>query len=380
MSDIAHLQVRVVESSLVISSLPNPQMSEPRKGIESDLLIMCLGFEERGRLALARAAAEGYRTQQVAMIVYEGDIEANERQRTGVVESLEGWGAARITEVADDDGLTAMLSRVVSDLGDGARVIFDLTCASNRVVCRVLDVLLRSKLRVRLLYGEAASYFPAEEDYKNVRTDPSLTALSTGTQDLVMQVTQSGEQDDSGGDVVVIVPGFSQDRARKVINFVDSSLLLRRDSEKIFWLLGVPHHEKNSWRTDLLRLTHGIDGVPQKCVRLVSTFDYKAVWHELEDIYESLGNRVRMNVAPMGSKLQAVGCSLFFLSKPDVRVVFANPKSYYTEHYSSGLSELWFLELGECSGIAEAVWRIGELEVALGGEVLLSGHRRVDWD
>jgi hypothetical protein len=147
-------------------------------------------------------------------------------------------------------------------------------------------------------------------------------------------------------------------------------------------LIGKPHLERDGWRTDLLREIHGVGAGPDDwpLAREVSTFDYFETWRVLEDIYQQRFLKDRFTLSPMGSKLQALGCSLFCESRKDVRVVFATPGEYRAAGYTTGVRNVWHLDFGSTVSLRRTVEQVGELLIERSdGALVLSGTKRVAW-
>ena len=69
-----------------------------------------------------------------------------------------------------------------------------------------------------------------------------------------------------------------------------------------------------------------LNGIPESAPQFeVSTFDYKDALKRLDMIYAERCERFNITVSPLGSKLQALGTSLFCYMHPDVRVMTAIP-------------------------------------------------------
>jgi hypothetical protein len=75
----------------------------------------------------------------------------------------------------------------------------------------------------------------------------------------------------------------------------------------------------------------------------------------------------RFNLSQMGSKLQAVGTSLFCYTHPDVKVVYATPREYNASLYSEGCKQMHVLDLGPLAELRNRLDRVGTLRIEYDG-------------
>jgi len=141
---------------------------------------------------------------------------------------------------------------------------------------------------------------------------------------------------------------------------VDPNFLIDRESAPISWLVGRPRRDEDRWRRDAIAAIHGIPD--QHDSDEVSTFDYRETMRSMERIYARWGLSHNISLAPMGSKYQALGCVLFCEARPDVRVMFAQPKEYNDSRYTEGLRNLWTLQIGSTSDLKDRLAAIGTLQ------------------
>ena len=159
---------------------------------------------------------------------------------------------------------------------------------------------------------------------------------------------------------IMVFPSFKPDRARAAINLVDPALLTRPRSA-VKWLLGVPHLSADSWRLDAMRSINEI--APDTPQFEVSTFDYKECLAVLEQVYLACQDSNNISLAPFGSKMQALAGCLFCHLHPDVRVIFAAPKSYDASQYSKGAKAAWVIDFGRVGTLMNSLLRVGQLVI-----------------
>jgi hypothetical protein len=143
----------------------------------------------------------------------------------------------------------------------------------------------------------------------------------------------------------VVFPGFDRDRVRAAIARVDSDFIVDLEEAPLLWMIGQPLHPEDRWRQQALADLHEIPDAHEKVV--VSTFDLRETIFGLEDIYKRFGPESNLTIVPLGSKMQAVGTTLFCVSRRDVTVIVSQPASYAGIAYSRGARALWHLAIGE---------------------------------
>ena len=210
---------------------------------------------------------------------------------------------------------------------------------------------------------ESAIYHPTKREYeKNPEewTSDEVLGLERGVSDVVVSADHPGLQLDTLPDCIVLFPTFKAERSRTVIDKVDPSLVTDPGG-KVRWLLGVPHLEEDRWRLEAMR---EINGIAEETPHYqVSTFHYKDTLQTLEVIHGKMSDDHNISISPIGSKMQALGTSLFHYLRPDVRIVFAAPKEYNAAQYSEGCKETWKTEFGSIPDLRERLDKVGTLTV-----------------
>ncbi len=92
----------------------------------------------------------------------------------------------------------------------------------------------------------------------------------------------------------------------------------------------------------------------------VSTFDYKESLAALEQAYLSSQDSSNVSLAPFGSKMQALAGCIFCHLHPDIRVIFASPKSYDASQYSKGVKATWEIDFESVSELIGQLHRVGQ--------------------
>ena len=360
-----------VELSSIVGRLADIQKFNPRTGptIGPDDLFLCaLGFEPRC-LALPKLLAEsGYRSERVIVFEYDTNVDENERNREELTRYL-GEISDNIQPLSlNDADYPNELRRILTSLHGGTsgldpRITFDLSVAANRIVVTTMAVLCEAEAYLNILYSEAAVYHPTKTEYEaepSAWTTESLLGLERGVGDVRPSREFPGQRFDQLPDSVILFPTFKAQRSRAVITFVDPSLD-GVQGDQIIWLVGIPPLPENQWRIEASKAINGLtdDDVQYK----ISTLDYKETLTSLESIYDRLSNEYRLTLSPIGSKMQALGSSLFCYIHPDTRIVLAIPQEYNAAQYSEGCRETWRIEFGRLSDLRRLLGSVGRLVI-----------------
>ena len=361
-------RVRKIELSSIVDRLPEIQSFNPRAGFLSgpDNLFLCaLGFEPRC-LTLPKLLAEsGYRSERVVVFEYDTNVHENERNRKELTQYLESISddiqPLLLSDPDYPNGLRHILDSLPSETEP--RITFDISVAANRIVVTTMAALCEANAQLNILYSEASVYHPTKKEYED---DPSawqnelLLGLERGVGGITPSREFPGQPFDPLPDAVILFPTFKAERSRAVITFVDQSLDGARHGQ-ITWLVGVPHLDENRWRIEALKEINGLtsDDVQHH----ISTLHYKETLTSLESIYGRLSNEYKLTLSPIGSKMQALGSSLFCYIHPDTRIVFAIPETYNAAQYSEGSRETWNIEFGSLKELRKLLDSVGRLVI-----------------
>ena len=362
------LTTRLVDVVSALAPIVKLESAEMKRDGADDLFLCALGFEPRCITIPGQLAGAGYRAERARFFIYStnlrdnavnlDELKANLDAMAGDVERLE------VDEPEFATRLRRILETVVSVAGGRrASVTMDVSVMANRVVLKCLRTLLEYDVSLRILYSEAAVYYPTQRDYESDpekwRTDGVL-GLEQGVREVVPSIEYAGYALDPSPDCVILFPSFKAERSQAVISFVDPSLL-NNVSGKVVWLVGVPHLLSDRWRVAAMCRLNGIDSQSKELQ--VSTFDYRETIKVLEQLYGEMSQGHRVTLSPLGSKMQAVGTALFCYLHPDVRVVLSTPKEYNAALYSEGCKAAWRIELGALSELRRALDAVGTLRV-----------------
>ena len=364
-------RVRKIELSTIVGGLPAIQKFNPPVGSDygpDDLFICALGFEPRC-LTLPKLLAEtGYRSARVVFFEYDTNVDQNEANRQELTRYLNAISDSIQPLSLSDPDYPNELRRILecissTALGNNPRVTFDLSVAANRIVVTTMAILCQAEGHLNVLYSEAATYHPTKSEYEgepSVWGDEPEGGLERGVGDVRPSREFPGLHFDQLPDAIILFPTFKAERSKAVIDSVDPSLI-GAQGEHIVWLVGVPPLPENRWRIDALK---EINGLTEKDLQYeISTLDYRQTLSTLESIYDQIWDKYKLTLSPIGSKMQALGSSLFCYMHSDTRIVFAIPEEYNAVQYSEGCRETWKIEFGRLSELRDLLGRVGRLEI-----------------
>ena len=356
-----------------IPSLPEIRVFSPeRQDLDrSPSLFMCaLGFEPRALTIPCRLSDNEYFAARSIYLEYSTNRGDNEANRPALLRHLGQMSETVQTLETDNEAFSRSLRDLLDSIASACEpegrlpcVLFDISAAANRVIMKCMKVLLEFNIHLKILYSEAAIYHPTREEYDQAPEkwgSEDELGLERGVSEVNIGTEYPGYHIDQIPDCILVFPSFKKERSRAVISEVDPSLLVSPE-KKVIWLLGKPHIEQDYWRVEAMRKINSLDAdVPQW---EVDTFNYVETLRTLDAIYQEKVGDHQFTLSPMGSKLQAVGASLFCYLRPDVRVVFATPKEYNASLYSDGCKETWMIDFGCVAEIRNILDRVGMLRI-----------------
>jgi hypothetical protein len=366
-ADVPPVGVRLVPIDDALACIPdNVRLAQcPTR---FDIFICSLGFEDRC-LAIPQQLADARCEIGTALIAtFSTNPDENrrlEKELRGVLQRM----TSNVTELGVDEAnfasaLGAEIEATQRNASGQLRIGWDVSVASNQAVMRILYALLRTDCELDVLYAEPEQYFPLESEFdadRDAWTDEERLNLDRGVLNVEYLSEYPGDHDSQLPHMIVTFPGFSRDRARRIIAKVDAEFMIDFAHAPVVWMISVPPAPKNRWRVAAIRY---IQGIPEKHEeREVSTFDPRETLLALEQIYAKSGLDSNITISPLGSKMQAIGIALFCYAHPDVRAAFARPVEYNAKRYSTGIAACWRLALGVTADLRQALRRVGGIEL-----------------
>lgn len=338
--------------------LPPLQSCDRLALAEGDVVILAPGFEDR-----TMAVVEVVVPSSGVCAILLDYLPFNPTNRLSAIrEAL----MARGIEIADEDILkydrfepgdfeTRLHERLLAH--SGHRVVVDVSTMSKLEIMLVLNVCYELDLSVRVLYSEAHTYGPSQEEFEDARTKneihrPTLQVF-TGVHGVVRVNSLASVAMQGQPTAALVFMSFNDALTQILLNTVYPG--------RLFLINGHPpvhswREAATAWIHDQVRRewaednpVHPADagGVPMP-KRVVSTLDYRGTVSLLLQLYWQLSANHRVLLAPAGSKLQAVGCYLVKALHPDIHIEYPSPEGFLP-YYSSGVGPRWLLDLGRLS-------------------------------
>lgn len=352
-------------SSAFLNGILPPLESSERLTLGfGDVLIHSSGFEDR-TLGFTKAVtfSEGGRT-----ILLDYRPFNSKNKLTDVREVLLSCGV----EVSNEDILvynrfepgdfeTRLQKRLNNLLAK--RAVIDISTMSKLAIILVLNVCNKLDLQVQILYCEAETYRPSQEEFENGKAQdkvhqPSLQ-IFTGVHGVVRVNSLASVAMQGQSTAAIVFMSFNDALTQVLLNTVYPGRLLLINGRPP---VHVWREEATAWIHDRVRREWVEDNpvlsVNDCCVpmpeRVASTLYYQETVLLLLQLYWELSVDHRILLAPSGSKLQAVGCFIVKALHPDIHIEYPSPEGFF-HGYSTGIGSWWFLDLGRLTELLSVI-------------------------
>ena len=242
-------------------------------------------------------------------------------------------------------------------------VLIDISTMSKLEIILVLKVCVDMRLRVRVRYSEARSYGPSREKFESeikrgaIRR-PSLQVF-TGIHGVIRIESLSSIAMQGHTTAALIFMSFNDSLTQILLNTIYPG--------RLFLINGRPpeqswREEATAWIHDQVRKEWEDDNPSTKTEtslvplpnRKVSTLDYRETVCLLISLYWKLSASHRILLAPVGSKMQSVGCYLVKALHPDIQIEYPSPEGFQSS-YSDGIGVQWLLDFGHVFDLIEGI-------------------------
>lgn len=323
---------------------------------ESDVLIVCAGFEDRSVHLLSHVEIAGVPT--VLGLEYLPLMAENRRS------DFEHWlfqhklsATWTVYDREDPQGqpceLLASLLRKNGSAFTAARagrIYIDISGMSRLMIVQfivaVFEMGLLSKLTV--IYCEASHYSPGrtevEELIKSSQGDDSIDGA-------VFPLVSSGV---FGLTAVPELAGIAMlGQPIRLVFFPTWNLMqfaatfAETQPKAISIVLPESDDREFKWMGEAVRRLNDVYGknLPINEHHSCSVLDYREAISVLGQIYDRYAITDRLVVSPTGSKMQAVGVGLFRGYFPDVQIVYPTPRTFPApQNYTTGVRRIWRLD------------------------------------
>jgi hypothetical protein len=213
-------------------------------------------------------------------------------------------------------------------------------------------VLLGYPCELTVLYTEAANYFPKRQDWESGKRKPydkwvqgPFAGVRYVEKPPILQADDIGEHPV----LLVLFPTFNTERT--------DGVLAELDPADRIWFFGEPHDlAKNAYRIEMVKSYAASIMCPGDKWSELTTFDYRKALLALGGIYAERHFDYRIVIMPHGSKMQTLGVSLFRIAH-EASMVFAMPKEYNPEKYSTGCIRVWAICFGKTQSLLDKLRR-----------------------
>lgn len=244
------------------------------------------------------------------------------------------------------------------------KIMFDISVCSSKLLLSALKIFFEFNIYLRIVYTEAATYHPTPEEFEKEPekwTTEEGFGITRGVGRVIPSPEHSGNPRENP-DLTIVFPTFKPERTKKIITYIDESLLIR-SGNRIIWIIGDPHMDKDakSQRKSIIRK---INEIPEEATTYeVSTLDYKKTLEILYQIYRSKNLDFHINISALGSKMQCLGISLFWYIMQDISIYLAIPREYNPKQYSEGCRGTWQIDFGDTARTRGILDKVGQLEI-----------------
>lgn len=336
-----------------------------------DLLICCAGFEDR-----ATAIVDDLRSIEVRasiLIVYPTNSDDN----AAAIAKFLALGILKkpVEIVYERSAFFKNLRSAVLGWKEkkGLRVTVDLSGMASYVIYRVLTVIWDelSNAKLSVYYAEARDYAPFRHEweafYSNVPEPRDNLAIAESYEQTHFQ--SRGIEDTYESDVfpglnagpiatqIAAFPSFSLQRMKSMLAFAETNYNVR--PQGVRWFLGKPPDtERNGWRFGALSALYNVEGNSTD----LSTLEYRDTFAALDDLWSESYIESHTVIAPLGSKMQHLGCFLFLKTHRECGLLLCEPREFIAGKYSFGVGSRWLLDFSDISALRSLVASRCELQ------------------
>lgn len=308
----------------------------------NEVLLMCVGFEDRAIEVLRRAVHSGSRGFRALCIDY---LPVNAGNRSEEVARLCAESdVKRETWVYDRENPAGAAEELIKLVGD-ARLHIDVSGMSRLLIVQLVSKVVRERILDRTLiwYTEALDYPPTREVVDAKLGDPAdalgvAMFLSSGVFGLMVVPELSSVAMQGQPIVLVVFPSWNTMQIAALRSELQASLYVI--------VHGAPPDGTNEWRTEAIKRLNGTETLTPREDFTASTLDYRETIRVLLDVYRAHAQREKIVVAPTGSKMQSVSIGIAAGWLSDLQIVYPTPRTFSPpEEYTRGVKAVYTLPL-----------------------------------
>ena len=325
--------------------------------------VAAVGFEDRCFAFLNEALSCGAKPTKVIAIEYEPEELPNRKaeflhllEELHIHEEDVAWVKYQRTSPNQFESAIESVRKICSQYSN---TLIDISSMSKMLVLQLLQGLRFIQMNVRIIYTEAAKYYPTKQEYEKAkprirRSIPEF--LSSGIYDVVTTYSLSSVAMQGYPSVLVGFPTFNQ------------NLLLAATEEatpqELIIFEGIPHKSENLWRLSAIAELNSASYRYQSRPPIpVQTFDYSETVEKLTEVYSDYQYTHRFVIAPANSKLQTIGIFLFKQMHPDVHIIYPTPRGFFKLH-TEGVEAIWQISIDKFSEFLRFLREINRRDLA----------------
>jgi hypothetical protein len=310
-------------------------------------VVAAAGFEDRIMALPAVLSGSKARIQHAIILDYPNQ-KLNEPLRTKFISALSKIaGSVELIRILPDWTINKW-----KPPKPGTPVIVDVTGMNRAVMFEALAALHDTGETPDVAYTEAEQYYPLKRAYdlltkdcapekafsRYLREEKKHFAYSYDSR---LGISRRFAGRPEPGKPFMLIGFFAFKRSRL------QTVLQSLELEKKVFILGEPVRSDLKWRTHCMEIANwdllmkNIDSVQP-----LTTLDPFEVYNYLESATYENNDYARYNimVAPLGSKMQTLGCYLFVRRHAEVTVLFSHPRAFFPKRFSTGYRETFFID------------------------------------
>lgn len=228
------------------------------------------------------------------------------------------------------------------------QICLDISGMSRLAIMVIMDVACELSLSLRIVYAEAQTYAPSQEDFENAKASGEqhlpTSFIHTGVHDVLHVGRLSSIRMQNHATLLIAFDSFNEGLCQVLVNGVSPS--------NFILINGRPPRDELAWREEATLYVHhrlrkewsvGNDNRPEETT---STLFYDETYKLLVSLYWEFSATHRIILAPTGSKMQTIGCYLLRAVHNDIHVEYPAVQGFFSDKYSTGVRECWELDFG----------------------------------
>lgn len=313
-------------------------------------LILSAGFEKRALQFLRLFRNDGLNARRVVVLDYP-NTELNEPTRSELLSMAAQVSAnvdcVSISETGLPPGIFAGLHKTP--------LIVDVTGMDRVVMFSVLHALDGERCPYTIAYTEAEWYYPLKKFYDGLK-EGATTSDESFARYLAKERTQFAYSYDCSleqprqfcgspepGRPFMLLAFFAFKRSRLQV------VLQELEVERKLFILSQPVRSDIGWRKECQKIANWdlIRKNEPNIKTLPTLYPWKVARFLQANTYDNqLFTKYNIVLAPLGSKMQTIGCYLFWSAHREISVVFSQPKKYFSDAYSVGHRDTFMIKHG----------------------------------